>query len=205
MSALPSGPFGAILCDPPWGFLTHSGARTTPHRCVSDHYPTMTQGDMLALPVEGMAAKDAALFMWVVDSHLPDALALGAAWGFSFKTIAFVWMKTKLINAEQIDIFTGDIAPPIQSMGYWSRKQCEICLLFTRGKPARLSKGVRQVIVEARREHSRKPDCQYDRVEALVDGPYCELFSRTPRAGWASWGRDAGKFEQIGAQTAERE
>ena len=79
--------------------------------------------------------------------------------------------------------------------GYWTRKQVEPCWLFTKGRPKRLSKGVRQVILEPRREHSRKPDSQYERIEALVDGPYLELFSRKSREGWASWGNDAGRFD----------
>jgi N6-adenosine-specific RNA methylase IME4 len=192
---LPAGPFGCILADPPWGFRTFSGARVTPHRTEVDHYPTMTQRDMLALPVGDIAAKDCALFMWTIGSHLYAALALGAACGFNFKTDAFVCIKTKLINADQIDLFTGDVPEPRMSMGYWTRKGSETCLLFTRGKPRRLSKSVRQVIVEPAREHSRKPDCQYDRIETLVGGPRLEMFSRTSREGWQNWGRDVGKFD----------
>lgn len=78
--------------------------------------------------------------------------------------------------------------------GYWTRKQVEPCWLFTRGSPKRVSKGVRQLIVEPRREHSRKPEAQYARIEALVDGPRLELFARSQRAGWDSWGNEIEKF-----------
>jgi N6-adenosine-specific RNA methylase IME4 len=81
-------------------------------------------------------------------------------------------------------------------MGYWSRKQTEICLLFTRGSPRRLGKGVRQLIVAPRREHSRKPDERYERIEALVNGPYLELFARTSRPGWSAWGNETDKFSE---------
>ncbi len=168
--------YGAIMVDPPWSFLTYGKKHTTPHRGSDDHYTTMTVDQMADLDLAGLAAPDAALFMWVVDSHFPEALALGAAWGFTFKTCAFVWVKT-----------TQDGTPKI-GMGYWSRKQTEQCWLFTRGKPHRVGKGVRQLITAPRREHSRKPDEIYGRVEALVSGPYIEMFARQRYPGWDQWG-----------------
>lgn len=181
---LPDGPFGCILADPPWAFKTYSGKSGTPHRSAADHYVTMGFGGLSSLPVSSVAAKDCALFMWAVDSHLDEAIRLGEAWGFRFKTIAFVWSK-----------LTKNSLPKI-GMGYWSRKQCEICLLFTRGSPRRLSKGVRQLIQAQRREHSRKPDEQYERIEALVTGPYLELFARTSRPGWTAWGDETSRFAE---------
>lgn len=189
-----TGRFGCILADPPWAFETHSGETMTPHRCAEDHYQTMTLEQMAALPVGDIAAKDCALFMWVVGSHLEESFALARAWGFTFKTDAFYWLKQKLIGANQIDLFTGDIAELRMGFGYWTRKQVEPCLLFTRGNPARQAKGVRQAIVEPRREHSRKPDAQYERIEALVAGPRIELFARQQRPGWECWGNQTDKF-----------
>lgn len=154
----------------------------------------MTLAQMAALPVRDLAAKDCALFMWIVGCHLTEAIELAASWGFAFKTDAFYWVKQRLIGADQADLFTGDLPEPRMGFGYWTRKQVEPCWLFTRGKPSRISAGVRQVILEPRREHSRKPDCQYERIEALVDGPYLELFSRTPREGWDAWGNDTQRF-----------
>jgi len=193
MSALPTSPFGCILADPPWAFKTFSGKRGTPHRSANDHYVTMDTTALAAIPVAAAAAKDCALFMWAVDSHLDQALDLGRAWGFGFKTVAFIWLK-EAENGRQLDIWNGESDPRI-GMGYWTRKQAEICLLFTRGKPARLGKGVRQVIRDRRREHSRKPDEQYERIEALVGGPYLELFARQSRPGWSAWGNEVGKFD----------
>jgi N6-adenosine-specific RNA methylase IME4 len=82
-------------------------------------------------------------------------------------------------------------------MGYWTRANSEVCLLATRGKPKRLNADVRQGIIEPRREHSRKPDCVYERIERLVAGPYVELFARTTRKGWSSWGNQVGKFAEV--------
>lgn len=220
-----SGQYGVILCDPPWAFRTYSGEDRTPTQKdfpdyrgpdyrgeATDHYPTMTFDEMAALPVADLAGKDCALIMWVVGSHIKEAIALGEAWGFTYKTDLFYWLKQKMIAADQIDLFSGDIAAPAISMGYYSRKQLEPVFLFTRGAVSRLSKGVRQVvihdqcaccaevveqqaIVAPRREHSRKPDAQYDRIEAMFDGPYLELFARSARAGWDAWGNETGKFD----------
>lgn len=194
LAALPPAHFGCILADPPWAFRTFSGETMTPHRSAEDHYATMTLAEMAALPVASLAAKDCALFLWSVGSHLGEALELAAAWGFVFKTDAFYWVKQRLIGGDQADLFTGDLPEPRMGFGYWTRKQVEPCWLFTRGSPKRLSAGVRQVILEPRREHSRKPDCQYERIEALVGGPYLELFARTQRPGWQAWGNQTGKF-----------
>lgn len=177
---LPAGPFGCILADPPWAFRTFGGKLATPHRGPNDHYITTQTTSLSEIPVANVCAEDCALFMWVVDSHMEEAFALGTAWGFRFKTCAFVWMKSR----EGYD--------PVPGMGYWTRKQTEQCWLFTRGSPKRLSKGVSQVIHCERGVHSAKPDRTYERIEALVDGPYLELFARTQRKGWSAWGNQIG-------------
>lgn len=180
MSALPAGPFACILADPPWSFKTYSGERTLPCRGAHDHYVTTPTEELCQIPVADVSADDAALFMWVVDSHLEDAFKLGRAWGFEFKTCAFVWVKSRLGGWPKV------------GMGYWTRKQTEQCWLFTRGKPKRLGKGVEQLIHCPRGAHSAKPDQQYDAIERLVGGPRLELFARSARPGWAAWGNEVG-------------
>jgi N6-adenosine-specific RNA methylase IME4 len=169
--------YGAILADPPWAFKTYSATHVTPHRTEKDHYGTMGLNDIKALPVRELAAANCALFLWVVDSHLDAAFEVGKAWGFDYKTRAFEWLK-----------ITNDWSAYRISMGYWTRKQSESCLLFTRGSPRRKDKGVRQIIEAPIREHSRKPDETYRRIERLVDGPYCELFATRYWPGWDAWG-----------------
>lgn len=190
-NALPSDN-AFILTDPAWHYVAYDkNAGGTPHRTEEDHYPTMSLADMKRLPVASLAAKNCALGMWVIGSHLDQALDLGRAWGFTYKTDLFTWVKT------------GKNDPAVRpiSMGHYSRKQTEQCLLFTRGKPKRLDAGVRQliesdqhVIFAPKREHSRKPEEQYHRIERLMDGPYVELFARQHRPGWSSWGNEVGKF-----------
>jgi N6-adenosine-specific RNA methylase IME4 len=203
---LPTGPFQLILADPPWAFRTHSGANRTPTQKkfneAEDHYPTMPLADIAALPVGDVAARHSLLAMWAVGSHLDAAMELGAAWGFTFVTDLFYWLKQKLIDADQIDLFTGDIPPPRISMGYHTRKQLEPVLLFKRGKglPV-LDHSVRQLIIAPTREHSRKPPEQYERLDALYGTHITrlEMFTRTRREGWAAWGNEVGKFQEEAA------
>jgi len=175
--------YGVILLDPPWAFKTFSGKLVTAHRTANDHYQTMKAHEIAGLPIPDLAAKSCALFMWTVDSHLDESLELMRFWGFKYKTIAFIWEKI------------GANGMPRIGMGYWTRKQAEVCLMATRGTPKRLSKGVRQIIQAPRREHSRKPDEIYERIEALVEGPYLEMFARQEWAGWDSWGNETEKFK----------
>lgn len=177
---MPAGPFSCVLADPPWAFNTFSGNHQTPHRGVHDHYQTTTTADLSKIRVADLTAADCALFMWVVDSHFTEALELGRAWGFEFKTCAFVWVKSKPGGWPHV------------GMGYWTRKQTEQCWLFTKGSPKRLSKGVEQIIHCPRGAHSAKPDRQYEHIEALVAGPYLEMFARSRRPGWEAWGNEVG-------------
>ncbi len=197
LPTIPGG-YRCILADPPWSFLTYSKTRTTPHRGADEHYGTMTGEELTALPVGDVAAKDCALLMWIVDSHAEEAFQLGRDWGFTFKSIAFVWLKRDPLDDRQVTMLRPIAQPAKIGMGYSTRKQAELCLLFTKGKPQRLSKGVRQVIEAPRREHSRKPDETFTRTEALFAGPYLELFARQQRAGWTVWGNQTDKFGKVG-------
>lgn len=187
-AGLQPGAAGAILADPPWRFTGWGGK--LPARSPGSHYPTMALPEICALPVGELAAPDCVLFMWATWPLLSEALQVIDAWGFTYKTCAFDWTKA---DARQIDLF-GDAPRAQLGLGFWTRANTEPCLLATRGKPKRRKADVRQPILEPRRQHSRKPDCQYQRIERLVAGPYVELFARSARPGWASWGNDAGRW-----------
>lgn len=199
--------FGAILADCPWRFSTWSAKGRD--RCPDGplprakqrennparHYQTMTLQDIKALPVSQIAADDCVLLLWAVDPMIPQALEVGAAWGFTYKTVAFYWAKLRREGSTR-HLLHDEPAHKLFPMGtgYWTRPNPEQCLLFTRGKPKRISAAVRKLIIAPRREHSRKPDEQYERIEALVAGPYLELFARQTRPGWAAWGNETAKF-----------
>jgi N6-adenosine-specific RNA methylase IME4 len=185
-AALPRNHFHVVLVDPPWHFQTWS--RNGRDRSPDQHYQTMQLVDLAALPVADLVATDSVLLLWATWPLLPEALALIQAWGFKYKTCAFAWMK-----ADPYRLFADD-ATPFAGLGYWTRANTEPCLLATRGKPKRLNADVRQGIIRPRREHSRKPDDIYARIERLVPGPYCELFARQTRPGWTCWGNELDKF-----------
>lgn len=191
MTPLPPGPFATILADPPWGFRTYGGDDAIP-TMGEDPYPAMTLDEMKALPVAEVAAPDCLLIMWVVSSHVPQAIELAEAWGFTYRSLGPVWVKA--VSPDQLEMFEDQ---PISElgMGYWFRQQCEISFVFGKGSPERLSAGVRQVIWAPRREHSRKPEGVHARIERLVAGPYLELFGRQERAGWIVWGNQTDRFE----------
>ena len=105
------------------------------------------------------------------------------SWDFTYKTVGFTWVKTNKSEG----YFTG--------MGYWTRSNPEMCLLGTRGKPKRLDMSVKQLVVSQRREHSRKPDEVYDRIEKMLEGPYLEMFARNTRQGWDNFGNEVNKFD----------
>lgn len=187
---LPRGEAGVIYADPPWHFDVWAEGSA---RNAASKYKTMTAADIAELPVCDLAAPDCALFMWMVWPRLKEALTVIDGWGFTYKTCGFSWIKA---NAAQVEMFRDDVDPFV-GMGYWTRANSEACLLATRGKPKRLNMDVRQGIISPRREHSRKPDCVYERIERLVAGPYVELFARTTRPGWKSWGNQVGKFNEV--------
>ena len=133
----------------------------------------MTIEDIKDLPIKDLVTDDASLFLWTQDAHLKTALNVGEAWGFEYKTIAFVWDKQNF------------------GMGYWTRKGAEICLLFTKGHPKRISGGVRQFISEKSLVHSKKPDEVRNRIVKLMgDLPRIELFARQKVDGWDCWGNE---------------
>ena len=173
--------YGAILADPPWQFNAYSGPRLA-QRSEHQHYDISPLDVTAAVNVP--AADDCAMFMWVVDSHLDQGIELLKRWGFTFKTVAFVWVKT----------CKSDPTKPRMGMGLWTRKESELCILGTRGSVPRRDKGVRQVVMAPRREHSRKPDEIYSRIERLVDGPYLEMYARQRWPGWDAVGNETEKF-----------
>lgn len=170
--------YGIIYADPPWHYRVYS--KKGAGRSAESHYPTMTIEEIQALPVSELADKDCALFMWITFPLLKESLSVLSAWGFKFKTIAFVWIKQ---NRKSDSLFWG--------MGYWTRANAEFCVLATKGKPKRMAKNVHQVIISHIEEHSKKPDEARRRIVRLMgDLPRIELFARQKTAGWDVLGNE---------------
>ena len=178
MIPFPKKKYNIIYADPAWYFKSYS--KKGEKRNATKHYPCMEFNDLLDLNINSIADLDCVLFMWVVDPLLHKSFEVIKKWGFTYKTVAFTWVKQ---NRKTKGNFTG--------MGYWTRSNPEMCLLATRGKPKRISKSVKQLVIDIRREHSRKPDrIRNDIVELCGDLPRIELFARQKADGWDSWGNE---------------
>ena len=170
--------YNVIYADPPWSFKTYSdkGKDRSPEK----HYSVMSFKDICNMPVGNIARDNSVLLMWAIDPLLDKAFEVIKAWGFTYKTVAFTWAKT---NKTKPGFFTG--------LGYWTRGNPEMCLLATKGRPKRVSKSVSQLVVDIRREHSRKPDRVRDDIVNLCgDLPRIELFARQKTKGWDVWGNE---------------
>ena len=175
------GPYPVILCDPPWKFKVFS--KKGLGKSAENHYQTLEYAAIVELLGGVEVADDCVLFLWVTDPMLEKGLNLIRDMGFTYKTVAFTWVKKTKHGKDHM------------GTGYYTRANPEMCLLATKGKPLqRKSKSVRQLMVSPLREHSRKPDEIYDRIEELFDGPYLEIFARTRRSGWAALGNEVDKF-----------
>ena len=174
--------YSVILCDPPWRFTNYSakGEAKNPNQ----HYACMSLADIKALPVSQLAAPDCALIMWCTSPLLDQQIDVLKAWGFTYKAAGAWGKQSKTGNALA---FGG---------GYILRSAAEFFIVGTIGAPKRQSRSIRNLIMAPVREHSRKPDALHDMVEALYEGPYCELFARASRPGWDVWGNQTTKFDE---------
>lgn len=170
--------YDIILCDPPWSY--RAWCKKDMARTAESHYPTMCLRDIQMLPVRDLAAKDCALFLWATLPTLQEAFSVITAWGFTYKTVAFVWVKQ---NRKSQTLFWG--------LGHWTRANAELCLLATKGHPKRQSASVHQVILSPVEEHSKKPNEVRERIVTLMgDLPRAELFARQVTPGWDVWGNE---------------
>ncbi|MBW0768672.1 MT-A70 family methyltransferase [Mammaliicoccus lentus] len=166
--------YSVVYGDPPWRYKQSKGQGV-----AENHYPTMSLNDICSLPIDTISHKDSVLFLWATFPMLQEALQVITAWGFTFKTVAFVWVQNKSGNG----YFFG--------LGHWTRSNAEICLLAVKGRPKRVSKKVHQLIVSPVEGHSKKPDMARDKiVELMGDLPRIELFARQRTAGWDAWGNE---------------
>lgn len=171
----PGRKYNIIYADPPWRYWEGG------NKNQSLHYPTMTIDQICELPVKNIADDDCVLFLWVTYPVLQEAFRVIEAWGFTYSTAAFVWVKK---NKRQDTPFIG--------CGSWTRANSELCLLATRGNVLRLDATVSQVVESPVEEHSKKPDVVRSLITKLVgELPRVELFCRNPAEGWDVWGNEA--------------
>jgi len=176
--------FATVLADPPWQFQNRTGKMAPEHKRLQ-RYPTMSLQEIKDLPVEAIVEDAAHLYLWVPNALLAEGMQIMEHWGFTYKT-NLIWYKIR-----------KDGGPDRRGVGFYFRNVTEIILFGVRGKNARtLQPGRSQenIISSRKREHSRKPDEQYDLIESCSPGPRIELFARGLRKGWFVWGNQAEEY-----------
>lgn len=192
---LPERVYSIIYADPPWHYngkmqfdrsgITKENPEWRRDIFVSSacfKYPTLPTKELKKLPIQNISKDDSLLFMWSTNPHLEQAIMLGTAWGFEYKTVAFVWNKMN------------------HNPGQYTLSYCELCLLFKRGRipKPRGARNVKQLLEEPRGAHSQKPEEIANRIEKMF--PHhskIELFARHRRNGWDTWGLDSFSDEEF--------
>jgi N6-adenosine-specific RNA methylase IME4 len=174
--------YNIIYSDPPWEYKTYSKkGQTKANGSMLPHYNTMSLDDIKSLPIKDICADECILFMWVTFPTIEQAFEVIKAWGFTYKTCAFCWVKQ---NPKSDGIYSG--------MGHWTNQNAELCLLATKKKfPKRVERNVKQIVLAHRENHSKKPDrVRNDIVRLVGDLPRVELFARQHADGWDCWGNE---------------
>ena len=170
--------YNIIYADPPWSYQNGG----VPQGGVNAQYKTMKLQDIKDLPIDEISEDISVLFMWATFPQLQEALEVIKAWGFTYKTLGFSWIKTNKNNGE-----------PFFGIGYYAKSNCEVCLMATKGKAHSLVKSnkVSSVLIHKRTKHSKKPDIVAEKiVELFGDIPRIELFARDKKEGWDVFGNE---------------
>ena len=166
--------FSTILADPPWQFQNRTGKMAPEHKRLA-RYPTLDLQEIKEIPVETVVEKTAHLYLWVPNALLAEGQQVMQEWGFTYKT-NFVWVK------------------PSIGLGQYFRGQHEICLFATKGRkptqPKTDDKSIPSVVFANKGRHSAKPVESYELIEKRSHGQYLEIFARSNRDGWISWGNE---------------
>lgn len=183
---LPDKKYQIIYADPPWDY---GGKMQYDKTTIKDEnigfekkiflssatfqYPTLKLSQLKELDVPSIAAEDCILFMWTTGPQMANSIELGEAWGFEYKTVAFVWDKM------------------VHNPGRYTLSQTEFVLAFKKGKfpQPRGSRNIRQMIQVHRGEHSVKPTKVIDGISKMFpEQSKIELFARNNYFGWDNWG-----------------
>jgi N6-adenosine-specific RNA methylase IME4 len=183
---LPVGSYSLIVIDPPWQYSLREIDATHRGRCP---YPSMTDQQILDMPIGAISQPNAYLLLWVTNNHLPLGFQCLESWKFAYKSI-FTWVKTTKASTEE--------APKVNfGIGHYGRNCTEHWLVATKGKPGSFTShgltNIPNVIHAPRGKHSQKPEEFWvitDRIAEKLGGKNIELFARQRRSGWDAWGAE---------------
>ena len=180
MIPFPDKKYNIIYADPPWGYKDKRDKHPRMSGGATSHYNTMNIEDIKNLPIKYITEDNCMLFLWTTFPNLQEGLDVIKAWGFTYKTLGFSWIK---LNTKNLKPFFG--------IGYYTKSNCECCLIGVKGKPIIKNNDVSSVLMEPRERHSKKPDIVRDKIVRLVgDLPRIELFARDKTEGWDVWGNE---------------
>lgn len=177
------GHFDVIYADPPWAYAEAPYFKKS--LAVQYQYPPLKTDDIANLNVDSIAAPNSWLFLWAVWAQLPQALEVIKAWGFDYKTAAFVWNK-RTVNGKKAKTY---------GRACGAQSSVEIVLVAKKGSPAHYIENEEQEFEAIREGHSKKPDIVYDKIDRIVTPPNgkvrkIELFARQQHADWFALGND---------------
>jgi site-specific DNA-methyltransferase (adenine-specific) len=180
MYPLPQKKYSIIYADPPWAYKDKRNKHKRICGGALSHYNTMSIDDIKSLPVNSIADTNCMLFLWGTFPNLPLAFETIKAWGFTYKTLGFSWIKTNKNNGG-----------PFFGIGSYTKSNCEVCLIGVKGRLIKVSNKVSSVVISPKERHSKKPDIVKEKiVELCGDIPRIELFARQITAGWDVWGNE---------------
>lgn len=172
--------YNIIYADPPWKYNARNNLNTRFGKGAGGHYNLMSYEELEKLPIGNISADNCALFLWTTFPYLDKQIRMFEKWGFTYKTLGFSWIKTNTNNAN-----------PFFGIGYYTKSNCEVCLLGVKGKMKPISNKVSSCIISPRQEHSKKPAEVRERIVQLFgDLPRIELFARQHADGWDCWGNE---------------
>ena len=174
----PAIKYQIIYADPAWKYNARNNKKTKFGGGCAAHYDCLTKEEIWSLPINDIADDNCYLFLWVTFPKLLEGIETIKRWGFEYKTLGFSWIKTNKNNDK-----------PFFGIGYYTKSNCEICLLGTKGKVKPVRNTVSSVVISPREEHSKKPEIIRNKiVELCGDLPRIELFARQKVKGWDYWG-----------------
>lgn len=184
----PTGSWDIIYLDPPWRYRRDdAGAKTAGfYTAAENHYPTMTEAELAAMPIRSIMSKTSVIFMWATSPLLDVALRVIDSWGLSYRGMPYIWVKTRK---------DGQIIGPTGLIPTFTKPKAEFVLAATINKRARpfpiTTINQNQIVMAPRGRHSEKPEEVRRRIETLCgDRPRIELFARKTVPGWAAWGNE---------------
>jgi len=163
--------YNIIYADPPWKYRNIKTGGSMKSGAASK-YPIMSVDEISSLPIDKIASKNSALFLWVTCPMQYEGMQVMKTWGYKYKTKIY-WRKIMSLG-----------------MGFWFRGQVEECWLGIKGNVKAFRLQIPNFVQTKALQHSQKPEEVRKIIEMTGLTPRIELFARQKSAGWDIWGNE---------------